>query len=180
MKPEESERFAQAFNRVFIMYRQTDAPTAVIQVYFDYLKRYQLEEVLLAIRGALKANPDYFPTAPQIEAFMLKQISLPNRSHEAVSEIIAIVEQGKCRRTGPLSTQLTVDASSLSPDAARDEALRRCPPPDSNQERPFWANRFRQAYEQALNDINSGCDYSHPRIEDSTMKTMIENLRKEI
>lgn len=155
MKSDDLARFSEAFNNVYKMYKHTNAPEDVIKVYFDYLKRFEIMHVLAALHIAMQESPDYFPPAPLIEK-QIRRNTIPNRMHESVSEITAMVEKGQCRIMAQGASFVSVDTSSLPKDSIRDEALRRCPAPIMLKDLPYWANRFRDVYEQIQDEQRAG------------------------
>lgn len=156
MKSEDITRFSEAFNNVYKMYKHQGAPEDVIKVYFDYLKQFELREVLTGMRKAMDASTDYFPPAPAIknQIEIITGRKLDDRAHIATQEVIGLIEAGMCKRAVNEGAYLSVPAESFPTDLVRDRALRACPPPDKHEDMKYWGARFRSCYEVILEEIN--------------------------
>lgn len=137
---------------LFIVAKQygKDLDSATYAAYFGALKLYTLEEIAVGIKLAAAARPDYFPTAPRIEKTIREQIKSSRRTgSEVASEIIAAIEHGYGKSQGSNRYYLTVDVAAFTnrPDSLRDEALKKCPPPNESKSLPYWRNHFCEVYE---------------------------------
>lgn len=152
--PHDRKRFCEALNNVNIMFRQADIEQKVLDVYYAYLERYEIHDVLQGLRDAIKLKPDFFPTAPCIESCILNAKSAAhNRSIEASTEILESIER---RKILPGSGYfLRVDTRHLPADAIRDHVLKQCPPPNleistHRKEFDLWAHRYRGVYQREI------------------------------